>query len=153
MVRTEQEALYIACEMEASAVQLYTRALALLEQLGRAKEPLYARVQQILDEEKGHLKLFRTLYQGLDAQQEAQLALAAVAGGVLFEGGLMGAVRKGLLSDERGMLDFAAASERTAAQKYRQFAQAAQAREALLDIASQEDNHLDQLEAALEKVK
>ena len=40
-VATAQEALFMACEMESSAIQLYTRALSLMEQLGRQDEPLY----------------------------------------------------------------------------------------------------------------
>ena len=32
-VATAQEALFMACEMESSAIQLYTRALSLMEQL------------------------------------------------------------------------------------------------------------------------
>ena len=31
-IRSQQEALFIACEMEKSAIQLYTRALMLLDQ-------------------------------------------------------------------------------------------------------------------------
>ena len=34
-IRSQQEALFIACEMEKSAIQLYTRALMLLDQQGR----------------------------------------------------------------------------------------------------------------------
>ena len=48
MIRSEQEAMYLACEMESTAVQLYTRALALMAQLGRETEELYAQIQQML---------------------------------------------------------------------------------------------------------
>ena len=151
-VRSEQEALFLACEMERSAIQLYTRALMLMKQLGRAHEPLYARIQEMLQDEQGHLHRFESLYQGLDGTVEQQLMLAAAGEGVLFEGGLMGAVRRGLLKDVDSMLRLAMDAERTSIAKYRAFAQSAQseqAREALLLIADEESGHLLELQAAV----
>lgn len=150
-VRTEQEALYIACEMESTAVQLYIRALQVMQQMGREQDPLYAHLRQMLADEQRHLKRFRSLYKGLDAGEEQRLALAAVGEGVLFEGGLMGAARQGLLTDVESMLALAAQAERTSAQKYRAFARQAassEAREALERIAQEEDGHLLELEAS-----
>ena len=40
VVRSEQEALFVACEMESTAVQLYSRALALMDQQERQNDPL-----------------------------------------------------------------------------------------------------------------
>lgn len=154
IVRSEQEALYIACEMEATAVQLYTRALALMEQLGRKNEPLYAGIQEMLATEQGHLLSFRALYHGLDEADEQQLSLAAIGEGVLFEGGLMGAARQGLLKDVNSMLALAIRAERTSARKYREFAantQSEEARAALLRIAEEEDSHLTELETVTEE--
>lgn len=151
-IRTEQEALYIACEMESTAVQLYTRALQVMQQLGREKEALYASIQEMLEDEQGHLRHFRSLYKGLDADDEQRLSLDAVAEGILFDGGLMGAARKGLLKDVASMLTLAADAERTSVKKYREFAQAAQseeAKQALLQIAAEEECHLMELDAAL----
>lgn len=151
-IRTEQEALYIACEMESTAVQLYTRALQVMEQLGRKQDPLYAGIQEMLKDEQGHLCHFRTLYKGLDADDEQRLSLDAVADGILFDGGLMGAARRGLLKDVSSMLELAADAERTSVKKYREFAQAAQseeAKQALLQIAAEEECHLMELEASL----
>ena len=151
-IRTEQEALYIACEMESTAVQLYTRALQVMQQLGREKEALYTRIQEMLRDEQGHLCHFRTLYKGLDADDEQRLSLDAVAEGILFDGGLMGAARQGLLKDVQSMLQLAADAERTSVQKYREFAQCAQseeAKQALLSIAAEEECHLMELEASL----
>ena len=151
MIRSEQEAMYLACEMESTAVQLYTRALALMAQLGRETEELYAQIQQMLKDEQAHLFRFRSLYKGLDASDEQRIALSAVAEGILFDGGLMGAARKGLLGDVESMLRFAADSERASAQKYRDFAAVAasdEAREALMKIAQEEDGHLRELESA-----
>ena len=99
VVRSEQEAMFVACEMESTAVQLYSRALALMDQQGRQNDPLYKSIREMLEDEKGHLCRFRSLYQGLDEADEQQLTLSAVGEGVLFEGGLMGAARRGLLKD------------------------------------------------------
>lgn len=150
-VRTEQEALFIACEMESMAVQLYTRALQVMDQMNRQQEELYTRIKEMLVDEQGHLARFRSLYKGLDASDEQQLALAAVGEGVLFEGGLMGAARQGLLKDVESMVELAISSERVSAQKYRDFAAQAttpEAREALELIAKEEDCHLLELEAS-----
>ena len=153
VVRSEQEALFIACEMESTAVQLYSRALALMEQQDRQGDPLYAGIQEMLEDEKSHLRRFRSLYQGLDAADEQQLTLSAVGEGVLFEGGLMGAARRGLLKDVPSMLKLAINAEKTSIRKYREFAEAAQteeARSALLRIAEEESGHLMELEATAE---
>ncbi len=153
-IHTEQEALYLACEMESAAVQLYTRALQVLQGQGREREPLYAQMRGMLEDERRHLRRFRSLYRGLDGSREHALALAAIGEGVLFEGGLMGAARDGLLTDAESMLRLAADAERTSARKYREFAAAAQseeAREALLLIASEEDAHLMELEAPIRR--
>lgn len=155
IVRSEQEALFVACEMESTAVQLYSRALALMDQLGRQQEPLYDRIREMLEDEQGHLRRFRSLYRGLDADEEQQLSLAAIGEGVLFEGGLMGAARQGLLKDVDSMLALAIRSERASAQKYRDFAAQAQtedARAALMRIAEEEDGHLMELEASAEAI-
>lgn len=150
VVRSEQEALFVACEMESTAVQMYTRALVLLEQQDRCGDPLYKSIQELLEDEKGHLCRFRSLYQGLDEADEQQLTLSAVAEGVLFEGGLMGAARRGLLRDVESMLELAISAEGASIRKYREFAQNAQtgqARDALLMIAQEECGHLMELEA------
>jgi len=158
VVRSEQEAMFVACEMESTAVQLYTRALALMDQQERQNDPLYKSIQDMLEDEKSHLRRFRSLYQGLGEVDEQQLTLSAVGEGVLFEGGLMGAARRGLLKDVESMLKLAINAERTSVEKYREFAAHAQteeARKALLMIAEEESCHLLELEttadAAVEK--
>ena len=156
VVRSEQEAMFVACEMESTAVQLYSRALALMDQQGRQNDPLYKSIQEMLEDEKGHLCRFRSLYQGLDEADEQQLTLSAVGEGVLFEGGLMGAARRGLLKDVKSMLALAADAERTSIRKYREFAEQAQtdeARKALMMIAEEETGHLMELEAASDAIQ
>ncbi len=147
-VRTTQEALFIACEMERGAVQLYERALMLLKSQGRDNDPLRAQISSMLADEKQHLSQFMELYTGLDSEAERALTLGAVASDILYPGGLMGAVRQGLLSDEKGMLAFAAGAEDTAAKTYRAFAAQSEdprAAEMLLGIALEEDKHLRSL--------
>lgn len=151
VVRTEQEAMFVACQMESTAVQLYQRALQLMEQLGRREEALYTHLQQMLSDEQEHLRRFRSFYHGVDSSDEQQLMLSAIAEGILFEGGLMGAARQGLLKDPEGLFDLAMRAEQTSACKYREFAAAAEseeARQALLSIASEEDGHLLALQGA-----
>lgn len=149
-ILNEQEALYIACQMEAGAVQLYQRALFLMEQLGRCQEPLYQSLMQMHTDESEHLCQFRSLYGGLDASVERELELAAIAEGLLFEGGMMGASRQGLLKDVDSMMKLASDAEAASAARYREFAACAQspdAKNALLMIAAQEDKHLRDLTA------
>ena len=90
-VATAQEALFMACEMESSAIQLYTRALSLMEQLGRQDEPLYDHLTLMLADEQEHLAQFRALGGGDALAQERRVALSAAADNILFEGGLLGA--------------------------------------------------------------
>ena len=144
-IKSAQEALFIACEMERGAIQLYERALMLLTDLGRDQEPIRAQLAYMLADEKQHLAQFQELYTGLDAEMERRLTLAAVASAVLFPGGLMGAVREGLIKDEQSLLTFAANAERTAAATYRAFADQCgdpRANEMLKGIALEEDKHL-----------
>ena len=149
-VATAQEALFMACEMESSAIQLYTRALSLMEQLGRQDEPLYDHLTLMLADEQEHLSQFRALGGSDGLSDDRRIALAAAADNILFEGGLMGAARAGLLRDIEGMLRFAMRAEETSARKYREFAalaSASDAREALERIAAEEERHLDDLRA------
>ena len=152
-VNSQQEAMYIACAMESSAVQLYERAMQVLEGQGRQEDAVYRSVAAMRLEEMSHLQRFRSLYSGLDADGENQLLLDAVADGILFEGGLMGAARACLLKDVDSMLRYAADCEATSVKKYREFAENAvseEARAALLGIAAEEERHLSELTEQLE---
>jgi rubrerythrin len=99
-------------------------------------------------DERNHLRQFESLYGGLDETLERQLILSAIADGLLFEGGLMEAVRRGMLQDVPSMLRFAADEEEKAAAAYRAFAlqcKEEEARVALHAIAAEEDRHLQSL--------
>lgn len=148
-VATAQEALFMACEMESSAIQLYTRALSLMERLGRQDEALYDHLTLMRADEQEHLAQFRALSGESSLTDDRRIALSAAADNILFEGGLMGAARAGLLSDVEGMLRFAMRAEETSAHKYREFAALASssdARETLERIAAEEERHLDELQ-------
>ncbi len=148
LIQNEREALFLACAMERGAVQLYKRTLMLMERLGRKEERLYCCLERMLSEETEHLRQFTELYDGLDASDERRIELAAVAEGLLFEGGLMEASREGLLADSERMLALARKAEAASAQKYREFAALARsegARKALMMIAAQEEKHLAEL--------
>ncbi len=147
-IRSAQEALFIAAEMERRAVQVYQRALMLLEDQGRHGEPICDSLRHTLADEQRHLQQFHTLYLGLGEPMERQLTLAAIANGVLFEGGLMEAVREGFVSDVPGMLGYAAQEEARAAETYHAFARQCrdpETRAVLEAIAVEEERHLSDL--------
>ena len=144
-IKSSQEALCIACEMERGAIQLYERALSLMSEANRTHEPLYASLSQMLADEQAHYQMFRALYCGLDAQVERQLILSAVASGILFEGGLMGAVRSGLLNTIGDMLAYAQEQETKAVDAYCGFAEQSpdeQAKATLFSISAEESKHI-----------
>jgi len=147
-IQSAQEALFVACEMERGAIQLYERAICLMEEMGRKAEPLFEGLCDMADDERRHLGQFQGLYQGLDAEVERALLLSAVADGVLMEGGLMGAVRLGLLNGVDDMLRYAEMQEVRAVETYRLFAEKSrdrQARDMLMLIADEEDCHLAEI--------
>ncbi|MBN1776542.1 MAG: ferritin-like domain-containing protein [Clostridiales bacterium] len=148
LIKSGQEALFVAIEMERGAIQLYERALMLTDTDDDSLKPLRQQLAVMLSDEKQHLSQFRSLYNGLDAGTEERLALSAIASSVLFEGGLMGAVRQGMLRDRESLLNFAAQAEDKAAETYRAFAQSCgdkQAADMLNGIAAEEDKHLQTL--------
>lgn len=145
-IRSAQEALFVACEMESGAVQLYERTLCLME--NRKSEPLYESLRMMLADEQRHLLQFKSLSFGLDEPMERQLILSAVASGLLFEGGLMGAVRAGLLSNVESMLRQAQWQESKAVETYRRFAAQSrdeQASAMLMAISEEEGRHLEEI--------
>ena len=117
-------AFCIAIEMERGAVQTYERALMLTDPGNADRNALRQQLTILLADEREHLAKFRSLYKGLDKSTEELLALSAIASSVLFEGGLMGAVRKGMLKDTQSLLEFAIEAEIKAAETYRAFADA-----------------------------
>lgn len=145
LIESAQEAIFVAVEMEKSAVGLYERALALMDAQGRRQEPIYKELEAMLGDERRHFEQFSALLTPMDAQDEQALLLRAQAADVLFPGGLMGAARQGLFSSAEKLLAFAIKSEEQAAAQYRAFARDcgdAMAQAALRSIAEEEDAHL-----------
>ena len=148
LIKSGQEALFVACEMERGAIQTYERALMLTDADDPTVKALRQQLMLILGDERQHLKQFQALYQGLDSSLEEQLMLSAVSSSVLFEGGLMGAVRQGMLKDEKSLLKFASDAERKAVETYHAFAEACgdpNTAAILNGIASEEEQHLHTL--------
>lgn len=153
LIKSGQEALFVAIEMERGAIQTYERALMLTDAQDETINALREQLTVILGDERQHLKQFQSLYEGLDSSLEKQLMLSAVASAVLFEGGLMGAVRQGMLKDRQSLLAFAAAAEQKAIETYQAFAKAcgdAAAADILRGIAGDEEQHLRTLHEYME---
>ncbi len=146
LIQSGQEALYVAIEMERGAIHTYKRALLMLSETDDpALKPLLQQLKIILNDEHQHLDQFQTLYRGLDTAMEQQLMLSAVASSVLFEGGLMGAVRQGMLKDRESLLRFAMQAEKKAVETYRAFAETCgdpDSAAILNTIADEEEKHL-----------
>lgn len=148
LITSGQEALFVAIEMERGAIQTYERALMLTDPDNPALKPLRQQLAIILSDERQHLSQFQALYKGLDTMTEKHLMLSAVAASILFEGGLMGAVRQGMLKDSAGLLKFARDAERKAIDTYHAFAAECgdpQTAAALDAIAGEEEKHLHTL--------
>ncbi len=108
------DALFIAVEMEKSAIRLYERALLLFPELSET-------IDALLCDEQTHLTRFESLQNG-GVESEEALMLAAHAAGVLHPGGLIAAQRKGAFLSARALLAYAADREREAIRTYEQFA-------------------------------
>lgn len=148
-VKNEQEALYLACEMERRAVRLYERGMLLCQD-----SPLKQLLAHFCAEEKEHLAKFSMLGKPLEsAVAEEQLLLSAYAAQILFPGGLMEAHRAGALDSISSLLQFAMESEEKAVGCYRIFSSSCQdqkAKDMFLAIAQQEQGHL---EAIVQQIK
>ncbi len=152
-VKNEQEALFLACEMERRAIRVYERGLVICQD--PAIKALLARLH---DDEKVHLSKFSRMGGcSLEAtDREQQLLLKSYAAQVLFPGGLMQVHREGALSSLHSLLAFARDSEETAVDCYREFSSScerAEARDMFLAIAGEEQTHLAALEGQLEMHK
>ncbi len=145
-VKSEQEALYIACEMERRAIRVYERGLMLCHD-----PALLAVLKRLHGDETMHLAKFAKMGNASMAStdQEQQILLKSYAAQILFPGGLMQAQREGALSNMDALLNFARDSEETAVRCYQEFAASCErdeAREAFLAIAREEQAHLEAIE-------
>ena len=152
-VKSEQEALFLACEMERRAVRMYERGLMLCQD-----PAMMALLQKFRDDEKTHLNRFSQMGSAApeSRDQEQQILLKSYAAQILFPGGLMQAQREGALQDIRSLLHFARDSEETAVKSYQEFSascESAEAKEAFIAIAAEEKTHLHDIQRQLDTYK
>lgn len=144
MVQNEQEALWIAIEMERRAIRVYERALLLTQE-----EAVRRGIEEILQDERRHYQRFVAMKEALpEAPVRDQLLLQALGADVLMSGGVMELHRAQALTTLPGLCRYAADSEADAVAKYTAFADRCQneaVREAFLSIAQEEAGHLAEL--------
>ena len=145
-LHTVAEVLFVSCRMEESAITLYQRALMI------CSDEIRPAIERILQDEQSHLCRFRSfgVNNALSPERTAELSLYAEQ--ILYKGGLLGAVRDGLLNSKDSLLKLAARSEAESMQLYRDFAKIAKddVKNALLLIADEEELHLHDLEKQLQ---
>lgn len=146
------QAVYLATRMEQRAVELYQRALMVFAPGEEMKQVL----TELLKEEQAHLDSFQRL-QLLEGEVPAEdrLLLDGEAQGVLFSGGLTGAVREGAFDSPLSLLRYAADEEERAVSRYHAYANTAHGntRETFLLIARQEQRHLDRLNTQIARLQ
>lgn len=148
-VKSEQEALFLACEMERRAIRVYERGVMI------SHDPaIKALLQKLHDDEKVHLAKFSKMGNCSKeiTDREQQLLLKSYAAQVLFPGGLMQAHREGALDSLHSLLEFSKGSEETAVRSYTEFASTChntEAKDMFLAIAQEEQSHLAALEDQL----
>ena len=138
IVKNQQEALCVACEMERRAIGIYQRALTLTD-----KPEVRAGIQDILDDEREHLRRFSQVREQYCpcGDAEERLLIAAMGAEALFPGGVMEMRRANGLDSLKNLYTFARDSEADAVRTYGEFADKCEhpaAREAFLAIAREE---------------
>ena len=151
-VRNEGQALCVAVEMERRAIRVYERALLL------AKDPAVIEgIQEILVDEKEHLKRFSTMKADHPVpEEEERLLISSMAAEVLFTGGVMEMKREQALQTLMGLYRYAADSEAGAVETYGSFAEKCadeRVKETFMAIVREESEHLTVLLDKLEKMK
>lgn len=151
IVRNEQQALCVAVEMERRAIRVYERALMLA-----ADEQVRAGIQEILNDERQHLRRFSAMKESCPmAEADERMLTQAIAAEMLFPGGVMELERAKGLATLQGLYEFAAESEKTAVDNYLDYASKCSdpaIAEAFVSIASEESIHLAELKKKLERV-
>ena len=151
-VRNEGQALCVAVEMERRAIRVYERALLL------AKDPAVIEgIQEILADEKEHLKRFSTMKADHPVpEEEERLLISSMAAEVLFTGGVMEMKREQALQTLMGLYRYAADSEAGAVETYGSFAEKCadeRVKATFMAIVREESEHLTVLLDKLEKMK
>jgi len=151
IIRSQEQALSVAVEMERRAIRTYERALMMVKD-----DAVAAGIREILADEKEHLRRFSSLLKGDVFDQEDKLLTQAMAADTLFTGGVMEMARQQGLESIEGLYAFAADSERSAVENYRSFAEKCedeQVKKAFRTIALEESGHLTALNRELEQLR
>jgi len=148
IVRNQQQALSVAVDMETRAIKTYERAKLLTDDA-----EVLAAIDDILEDEREHLRRFQEMQGVLEGGQTEDKALtSALATEALFPGGVMEMHRARALDTVRSVYEFAAESEQDAVKNYLDFAlkcDDTRVREAFTSIAQEEAEHLADLNEAL----
>lgn len=148
MLRSQEQALAVAIEMEKRAIRIYERALMVIQD-----QAVEEGVREILADEREHLRRF-TAMGGEEPRPgtEDRVLTEALAAEALFPGGVMEMKRDQGLDFLSGLYRFAARSEQEAVDQYMAFSAQCEeenARQAFRAIAREEANHLAALKRTL----
>ena len=139
IIEHQGQALTVAMEMERRAIRTYERALLLAKD-----EEVRKGIEDILGDERRHLKRFTEMWDKTVNSAEQQVLLQAMAADVLFRGGVTEMAREDALT-------YAMESEANAVETYTKFAEKCEgeARAAFLEIVREEAGHLAELKEKL----
>ena len=139
IIEHQGQALTVAMEMERRAIRTYERALLLAKD-----EEVRKGIEDILGDERRHLKRFTEMWDKTVNSAEQQVLLQAMAADVLFRGGVTEMAREDALTTLTGLY-------RYAMETYTKFAEKCEgeARAAFLEIVREEAGHLAELKEKL----
>lgn len=146
IIEHQGQALTVAMEMERRAIRTYERALLLAKD-----EEVRKGIEDILGDERRHLKRFTEMWDKTVNSAEQQVLLQAMAADVLFRGGVTEMAREDALTTLTGLYRYAMESEANAVETYTKFAEKCEgeARAAFLEIVREEAGHLAELKEKL----
>ena len=146
IIEHQGQALTVAMEMERRAIRTYERALLLAKD-----EEVRKGIEDILGDERRHLKRFTEMWDKTVNSAEQQVLLQAMAADVLFRGGVTEMAREDALTTLTGLYRYAMVSEANAVETYTKFAEKCEgeAQAAFLEIVREEAGHLAELKEKL----
>ena len=106
IIEHQGQALTVAMEMERRAIRTYERALLLAKD-----EEVRKGIEDILGDERRHLKRFTEMWDKTVNSAEQQVLLQAMAADVLFRGGVTEMAREDALTTLTGLYRYAMESE------------------------------------------
>ena len=118
IIEHQGQALTVAMEMERRAIRTYERALLLAKD-----EEVRKGIENILGDERRHLKRFTEMWDKTVNSAEQQVLLQAMAADVLFRGGVTEMAREDALTTLTGLYRYAMESEANAVETYTKFAE------------------------------